>query len=92
MNRIVFLRNYSYHPNIKLYIEISPTKFLDAEISRCSCGKEGKVYNKSKKLPVHWSSKIPTRYKQNAITGEFHIAKRMANDFNFEVKRLTKKL
>ena len=40
---------------------------------------------------MHLSSKIPTRYKRNAITGELHRAKRIANDFNFEVKRMTKK-
>ena len=40
---------------------------------------------------MHWSSKIPTRYKRNVITGELHSAKRIANDFNFEVKRITKK-
>ena len=51
---------------------------------------ETKVYNNSKKLPVHWSSKIPTRYKHNAITGELHRAKRIANHFNFEIKRITK--
>ena len=39
---------------------------------------------------MHWSSKIPTRYKPNVITGEFHRAKRIADDFNFEVKRITK--
>ena len=52
---------------------------------------ETKVYNKSKKLSVHWSSKILTKYKRDAITGELHRAKRIANDFNFEVKRITKK-
>ena len=41
-------------------------------------------------LPVHWSSKIPTRYKRNAITGELHRAKRIPNDFNFEIKHITK--
>ena len=40
---------------------------------------------------MHWSSKIPTRYKRNTITGEFHRTKRMAGDFNFEVKCITKK-
>ena len=64
---------------------------LDTEIIRRGCEIETKVYNKSKKLPVHWSSKIPTKYKRNAITGELHRAKRIADDFNFEVKRITKK-
>ena len=40
---------------------------------------------------MHWSSKIPTRHKRNAITGELYRAKRIANDFNFEVKRIDKK-
>ena len=81
----------SDHPNIKSTIEKNPTKFLDTEIIRRGCEIETKVYNKSKKLPVHWSSKIPTKYKRNAITGELHRAKRIADDFNFEVKRITKK-
>ena len=53
---------------------------------------ETKVYNKSKKLSVHWSSKILTKYKRDAITGELHRAKRIANDFNFKVNRITKRL
>ena len=43
------------------------------------------------KLPVHWSSNIPTGYKRNVITGDLHRAKRTADDFNFEVKRIMKK-
>ena len=39
---------------------------------------------------MHWFSKIPIRHKRNAITGELHSAKRKDNDFNFEVKRITK--
>ena len=79
------------YPTIKLTIEKNSTKFLDTEIIRRGCEIETKVYNKSKKLPMHLSSKIPTRYKRNAITGELHRAKRIANEFNFEVKRMTKK-
>ena len=40
---------------------------------------------------MHWFSEIQTRYKRNAITGELHRAKSIADDFNFEVKRVTKK-
>ena len=40
---------------------------------------------------MHWFSKIPTRYKCNAITGELHRTKRIANDFNFEAKSTTKR-
>ena len=39
-----------------------------------------KVFSKSTKLPVHWSSKIPVRYKGNAITEELNQAKRTASE------------
>ena len=87
----LFEKLNSYHLIIKFTIEKNPTKFLDTEIIRRGCEIETKVYNKSKKLPVHWSWKIQTRYKRNAITGELHRAKRIAGDFNFEVKRINKK-
>ena len=87
----VFEKLNSYHSNIKLTIEKNPTKFLDTKIIRWGCEIETKVYYKSKKLPVHRSSKIQTRYKRSAITGGLHRAKRIANDFNFKVKRITKK-
>ena len=51
----------SYHAIIKFTIEKNPTKFLDTDIIRRGCEIETKVCNKSKKLPLHWSSKIPTR-------------------------------
>ena len=88
----LFEKLNSYHPNIKLTIVKNPTKFLDTEITRQGCEIETKVYNKSKKLPVHWSSKIPTRYKRNTVTGELHRAKKITNKFNFDVKRITKKV
>ena len=49
------------------------------------------VFSKSPKLPVYWSSKIPVSYKDNAITGEPNRAKRIAPDFNKELKRIRQK-
>ena len=40
---------------------------------------------------MHWSSKIPVRYKHNTITGELHRAKRTASVFNKELKRIRQK-
>ena len=40
---------------------------------------------------MHSSPKISIRYKRNLITGELHRAKSIADDFNFQVKRITKK-
>ena len=79
-----------YDLNIRLTIEKNPRKSLGAEIIRSGCEIETKAYNKSKKIPVHWSSKIPTRYKRHVVTGEFDRATRITNDFNFELKRITK--
>ena len=77
-----------YHENIKLTLETNPNKFLDTEIIRTDQGIKTQVYNKAKKVPVHWSSKVPFKYKRNAITGELHRAKRKASDFDEETKRI----
>ena len=47
-----------------------------------------KVYTRSKKFPVHWSSKIPLRYKRNAITGEVHRANKITSNFSNKMKRI----
>ena len=77
----LFEKSNYYHSNIKFAIEKSPTKFLDTKNIQRGCEIETKVYNKSKKLPVHWSLKIPTRYKHNVIMGELHRAKMIADKF-----------
>ena len=62
------------------------TKFMDTELAREKGGITMQVFSKTTKLSVHWSSKIPVRYKCNAI-GELHRAKRIPSDFNKELKR-----
>ena len=47
----------SYHQNIKLTLELDPTKFFDTEIIRSNGKITIQEYNKMKKLPVHWTSK-----------------------------------
>ena len=69
----------SHNENIKLTLEVNPTKFLDTENGDITM------------LPVHWSSKFPLRYRRNAITGELNQAKRAASDFNKELKRIRQK-
>ena len=49
------------------------------------------VYNKAKKLPVHWSSKVPFKYKGNATTGKLHRTKRIASDSDEKTKRIRSK-
>ena len=82
--------NY-YHMNIKLTLEGSPRKFLDTEIIRKNNTISTQVFTKLTKFPVHWSSKIPTNYKRNAITSELHGAKKIATDFDKELRRIKTK-
>ena len=44
-----------------------------------------------KKLPVYWTSKIPVRYKCNAITGELHRSKKIASNFDIDIKCIANK-
>ena len=54
----------SYHQNIKLTLELDIAKFFYTEIIRSNGKITTQVYQKMKKLPVHWTSKIPVRYEQ----------------------------
>ena len=40
---------------------------------------------------MHWSAKVPYKYKRNAITGKLHRAKRIASNFDDETKRIRSK-
>ena len=57
---------------MKLRLEVNPTKHLDTILVRGNGEITTEVFGKSPKFPVHWSSKIPVRYKRNAITRELH--------------------
>ena len=72
----LFLDLNSYHDNNKLPLD--KNKSLDTENICTSQGIKTQVYNKAKKRPVHWFSKVPFKYKRNAITGELHRPKRIA--------------
>ena len=41
--------------------------------------------------PVHWSSKVPFRYKKNVINGELHRAKKISSNFQSEIPRIRAK-
>ena len=84
----LFEKLNTYHDNIKFTIEENPAKFLDTEIVRHNSAIITKVYTRSKKFPIHWSSKIPLRYKRNAITAELHRANKIASNLRDELKRI----
>ena len=84
----LFEKLNTYHDNIKFTIEENPTKFLDTEIVRHNSAIITKVYTRSKKFPIHWSSKIPLRYRRNAITAELHRANKITSNLREELKRI----
>ena len=81
----------SYNENIKLTLEVNQTKFVDTELVRENGEITTQVFSKSTKLPMHWKSEIPVRYKSNVLTGELHRTKWVAPDFNQELKRIRQK-
>ena len=75
----------AYHNKIKFTLERNPDKFLDTRLFLTDDGIcKTEVYRKPNKIPVHWSSKIPKRYKRNAIWGDLTRSKRMSSDFQKE--------
>ena len=55
-DKILFDRLNSYHPNIKLTIEVNPSKFLDTKLTNISGTCKFNVYRKNTKLPSQWTS------------------------------------
>ena len=55
----LFEKLNNYHPNIKLTIEVNPSKFLDTEILIKNGIIETSVVVKESKIPNHWSSVVP---------------------------------
>ena len=41
--------------------------------------------------PVHWSSKVPFRYRKNVINGELQRAKKISSNFQSEIARIKAK-
>ena len=72
----------NYHQKLKLTIEVNPSKFLDTSIKINNNTISTSVHLKETKLPIPWSSKVPKRYKRNAVVGDLHRAKRIGSDFD----------
>ena len=78
----------SYHTNIKLTLEESPRKFLDAGIIRNNNTISTQVFAKLKKFPVYWSSKIPISYKQTLFPVNYIEPEKIVTDFDKELRRM----
>ena len=76
----------NYHPNIKLTIGVNPSKFFDTEIMIKNSVDETSVAVKESKIPNHWSSAVPKKYKRNAILGDLHRANKVWSNFELVKK------
>ena len=87
----LFEKLNNYHPNIKLATEVNHSKFLDTEIMIKNGIIETSVVVKESKIPNHWSSAVPKKYKRNAILGDLHRAHKISSNFKLEKQRIKKK-
>ena len=88
----LFEKLNNYHPNIKLTIEVNPSKFLDTEIMIKNSIDETSVAAKESKIPNHWSSAVPKKYKRNAIVGNLYRAHKISSNSNLKNSVLRKNI
>ena len=82
----------NYHPNIKLTLELSSSKFLDINIHRLADGTvRFSVVHKSTKLPFHYFSQVPTQYKECVIKGDLHRSEKIGSCYAEETNRIVMK-
>ena len=84
-DNVLFDQLNSYHPNIKLYIEVNPSKFLDTKLANINGTYKFNVYRKNTKLTSPWTSRFPKHYKRNTINGDLHHSKRISSNFDKEI-------
>ena len=88
---IIFENLNKYHPKINLTMEVNLCKFLDTKIINNKGNITAEVFRKTSKLPVHWSSTVPKRYKRNAVIGDLHRSRRISSNFEKEFKVIKRK-
>ena len=88
---VLFYQLNNYHPNIKLTIEVNPSKFLDSKLTNINGAYNSTFIGKNAKLSSSWKSKTPKRYKRNTINGDFHRSKRISSNSDEEIPLIKKK-
>ena len=73
-------------------MEVNPSKFLDMEIMVKNGIIETSVVVKESKIPNHWSSAFPKKYKPNTILGDLHRANKTSSNFELEKQRIKKNI
>ena len=86
----LFQKLNQHHPNIKFTKENNLNAFLDTEIKLLDGTYHTNVYRRNK-LPVNWNSKIPKKFKRNALNTDLHRAHKIASSFENELTVIRKK-
>ena len=79
------------HPNMKYTVEVKPEIFLDTKIVYSNDVITIEVKRNDRKLPIHWSSKIPKSYKRNAIISYLDRATHIASFSADEIPKIKQK-
>ena len=90
-DNVFFDRLNSYHPNIKLTIEVNPSKFLDTKLTNINGTYKFNVYRKNTKLPSPWTSKTAKRCKRNTVNGDLYRSKSISSNFDEEIPLIKEK-
>ena len=77
--------------SIQYTVEVKPEFFLDTKIVYCNDVITTEVKRNERKLPVHWSSKVPEQYKKNAIISDLNRATRIASFPADEIPKIKQK-
>ena len=78
-------------PKHQVYVEENPQFFLETKLTYKDGLCKTRVFRKPNKVPLHWFSKTPIRYKRNAITGDLYRAKRISSYFEDEIPTIRTK-
>ena len=78
----------SYHPNIKLTIEVNSSTFLDTKLTNINGTYKFNVYRKNTKLPAPSTSKTP---KSLSVNDDLHRSKRISSNFDKEIRLIKEK-
>ena len=87
----LFKKLNNSHLNLKLTMQVNPSKFLDTEIMIKNGIIETSVLVEESKIPNHWSSAVLKKYKRNAILGDLHRAHNISSNFELEKQLIKKK-
>ncbi|KAK3725312.1 hypothetical protein QZH41_002588 [Actinostola sp. cb2023] len=78
----------SYHQNIVFTVEENPSHFLDTAFQYKDNGFSTSTYNKPGKLPTHWKSAMPIKWKRNTLRNALHRTKQITSNWKSDLQNI----